>query len=276
MADEPRISVLIVEDEPDMNKLLAEVLSAYGFEPIRAATGEQALDLLAKRTPDAVILDLMLPGLSGYELCRRLKGARRTNPIPILILTALDRPEDRLLGYESGADDYLTKPFSPDGLVTRLQACLDRRRQAAADTGAIEMTLEPAGAPSAMKAANALISALYGRTGLGPESVEALRAGLIHVVEAASDWTDRHQGQAPVCATIRLDARRLELAWRPAAEGGDAFLAEHLGPRSETVSAWMGAGAFDRRSESVGAVVFEKALPTQVAAGDSTGRAAGG
>ena len=264
MADEPRISVLIVEDEPDMNKLLAEVLSAYGFEPIRAATGEQALDLLAKRTPDAVILDLMLPGLSGYELCRRLKGARRTNPIPILILTALDRPEDRLLGYETGADDYLTKPFSPDGLVSRLQACLDRRRQAAA--GMIEMTLEPAEASSAMKAVNALVSALYARTGLAAESVEALRAGLIHVVEAAADWTNRHEGRPPLRATTRLDARRLELAWRPEAEGGDAFLAEHLGPRSETVSAWMGAGAFDRRSESVGAVVFEKILPTQAGA----------
>jgi len=263
MADEPRISVLIVEDEPDMNKLLAEVLSAYGFDPIRAATGEQALDLLAKRTPDAVILDLMLPGLSGYELCRRLKGARRTNPIPILILTALDRPEDRLLGYETGADDYLTKPFSPDGLVTRLQACLDRRRQTAAATGAIEMTLEPAEAPSAMKAVNALVSALYARTGLVPESVEALRAGLARIVESAADWTNRHEGRPPLRATIHLNEHRLEMAWGPAAEGGDAFLAEHLGARSETVSAWMGAGAFDRRSESGGAVVFEKALPTQ-------------
>jgi DNA-binding response OmpR family regulator len=263
MADEPRISVLIIEDEPDMNKLLAEVLSAYGFEPIRAGTGEQALDLLAKRTPDAVILDLMLPGLSGYELCRRLKGARRTNPIPILILTALDRPEDRLLGYETGADDYLTKPFSPDGLVTRLQACLDRRRQAAAATGAIEMTLEPAEAPSAMKAVNALVSALYARTGLVPESVEALRAGLARIVESAADWTNRHEGRPPLRATIHLNEHRLEMAWGPAAEGGDAFLAEHLGARSETVSAWMGAGAFDRRSESGGAVVFEKALPTQ-------------
>jgi len=263
MADEPKISVLIVEDEPDMNKLLAEVLSAYGFEPISAATGEQALDLLATRTPDAILLDLMLPGLSGYELCRRLKGDRRTNPIPILILTALDRPEDRLLGYETGADDYLTKPFSPDGLVARLRACLDRRRQAAAATEEIQITLEPAEAPSALKAVNALVSALYARTGLGPESVEALRAGLARLVETAADWTGRQEGLSPLRATIRLDARRLELAWRPAAEGGDAFLAEHLGPRSEAVSAWMGAGAFDRRSESVGAVVFEKILPRE-------------
>jgi len=263
MADEPLTSVLIVEDEPDMNKLLAEVLSAYGFDPISAGTGEEALDLLAKRTPDAILLDLMLPGLSGYELCRRLKGVRRTNSIPILILTALDRPEDRLLGYETGADDYLTKPFSPDGLVTRLQACLDRRRQAAATTGPIEMVLELAQALNAMKAVNALVAALYAHTGLAPKSVEALREGLIHVIEAASDWTDRHQGQAPGSTTIRLDARRLELAWRPAAEGGDAFLAEHLGPLSETVSAWMEAGAFDRRSERPGAVVFDKALPNQ-------------
>ena len=263
MADEPLTSVLIVEDEPDMNKLLAEVLSAYGFEPIRAATGEQALDLLTTRTPDAVILDLMLPGLSGYELCRRLKGARRTNPIPILILTALDRSEDRLLGYESGADDYLTKPFSPDGLVSRLQACLDSRRKTREESGPLEMKFEPAQSLSALKGANTLASALYRRTRLKPECIEALRSGLMSIAEAAGKWADTHQGQAPVRAVFRLDDHRLELAWGPAAEGEDAFLAEHLGAHSESVSTWADAGAFDRRSESVGAVVFEKALPTQ-------------
>jgi DNA-binding response OmpR family regulator len=263
MANEPQNSVLIVEDEPDMNKLLAEVLSAYGFEPIRAGTGEQALALLAKRTPDAVILDLMLPGLSGYELCRRLKAARRTNPIPILILTALDRPEDRLLGYESGADDYLTKPFSPDGLVTRLQACLDRRRQAVAATGPLEMTLSPAQALSATKTANALVTALYCRTSLEPESIEALRAGLARIAEAAADWTNRHEGRPPLRATIHLNAHRLEMAWRPASAGGETFLAEHLGDRSEAASAWADGRTFDRRSERGDAVIFEKDLPTQ-------------
>ena len=118
--------VLIVEDEPDMNDLLADILSAYDFDPVQAASGEQCLAMLAEQPPDAILLDLMLPGMSGIEVCKKLKDSRATRTIPILILTALDSHPDRLNAYEAGADDYMTKPFAPDALVSRLRACLQK------------------------------------------------------------------------------------------------------------------------------------------------------
>jgi len=118
--------VLIVEDEPDMNDLLADILSAYDFDPMQAASGEQCLAMLAEQPPDAILLDLMLPGMSGIEVCKKLKDSPTTRTIPILILTALDSPPDRRNAYEAGADDYMTKPFAPDALVSRLRACLQK------------------------------------------------------------------------------------------------------------------------------------------------------
>jgi len=123
--DRPR--VLVVEDEPDMNNLLAEVLRAFGFEPVQAADGRQALDRLCEQPPDAVLLDLMLPGMSGYELCRRLKTSEETASIPVLILSALDRQPDRQAAFQAGADDYMTKPFAPETLIERLRECLRER-----------------------------------------------------------------------------------------------------------------------------------------------------
>ena len=259
MADENRPRVLIVEDEPDMNKLLADVLSAYGFSPIAAGTGEEALRQVADQRPDAIILDLMLPGLSGYELCRRLKHQRDTNPIPVLILTALDRAQDRRLGYETGADDYMTKPFSPEGLISRLQACLDRRLTGEAKAP-LEMVLEPGASLAALRAINLLATALYCRTALPAEAIEALRTGLSRLADAAAKWADRHHGQAPVRAHVRLDARRLVLDWQPAAPEAGAFLADHLGEKSPPVRSWLAAGAVDRRGESGAGVRFEKDL----------------
>ncbi|HUW99663.1 MAG: response regulator, partial [Phycisphaerae bacterium] len=259
MAAEKPPRVLIVEDEPDMNKLLAEVLSAYGFAPISAGTGEEALEYIAKHRPDAILLDLMLPGLSGYELCRRLKTSRDTNPIPVLILTALDRASDRRLGYETGADDYMTKPFSPEGLISRLQACLDRRLTGEAKAP-LEMVLEPGTSLAALRGVNLLATALYCRTTLATEAIEALRAGLARLTDAAAKWADRHHGQPPAQVLVHLDGRLLVLEWRPGAEGAEAFLAEHLGEGSETVASWFASGAVDRRSAAGGGVRFEKDL----------------
>ncbi|HOI55836.1 MAG TPA: response regulator, partial [Phycisphaerae bacterium] len=108
--------MLVVEDEPVMNELVSEILRFSGFDPIRAATGEQALDLCRETVPDAALLDIMLPGISGYEVCRRLKTSRRTNLVPVVMLTALDRRDDHIHGIRVGADQYVTKPFEPETL----------------------------------------------------------------------------------------------------------------------------------------------------------------
>tara|TARA_Y100001936_G_scaffold174130_1_gene170600 strand:+ start:272 stop:1006 length:735 start_codon:yes stop_codon:yes gene_type:complete len=124
--------VLVVEDEPDIAALIAYQLTREGFRVETIGNGAEALVAIDKEAPDLVVLDRMLPGLSGDEVIQRLRDDPETLSIPVLMLTAKREQEDRIEGLELGADDYLTKPFSPRELVLRVQAVLRR----AQDTGA--------------------------------------------------------------------------------------------------------------------------------------------
>jgi len=260
MADAAKVRVLIVEDEPDMNNLLADVLSAYGFEPIQAGSGEQALVVLSGQRPDAILLDLMLPGLSGFELCRQLKTARETRSIPILILTALDRAIDRRYSFETGADEYLTKPFTPDGLVASLRDCLDRCRRAREGCSHLDLAIELAPTLANIRALNMLVTCLYGLTDFTPPQMEALRQGLVRLSDAAGQWAQQRQSRPPAQLRMDLDGRRLRLAFAPLSEGGDAFLAEHLDAEAAVPAALVDAGVVDRIVSEGGGVVLEKVL----------------
>jgi two-component system phosphate regulon response regulator PhoB len=121
--------VLVVEDEPDIAALIAYQLTREGFRVETASNGPDALEAVNREIPDLVVLDRMLPGLSGDEVLRNLKLERATSAIPVLVLTAKREQEDRIAGLELGADDYLTKPFSPRELVLRCQAILRRMQE---------------------------------------------------------------------------------------------------------------------------------------------------
>jgi len=121
--------VLIVDDDTRLSAMVQDYLAGNGFSVRLAATGLQGLAEIARRAPSAVILDVMLPDLDGFEICRRI---RLTSPVPILMLTAKGDETDRIVGLELGADDYLPKPFSPRELVARLKAILRRARPAGA------------------------------------------------------------------------------------------------------------------------------------------------
>jgi two-component system, OmpR family, phosphate regulon response regulator PhoB len=119
--------ILIVEDEPDLASTLAFNLEQAGFRTLLAERGARALELAhGDPRPDLVVLDLMLPDVSGTEVCRRLRESDRTRRIPILMLTAKTDPIDRVVGFEVGADDYVTKPYSVRELVLRIKAILRR------------------------------------------------------------------------------------------------------------------------------------------------------
>ena len=118
--------IVIAEDEPDTAKLLAYRLQRSGMELIKTADGITALNEVFEHKPDLVILDLMMPRMDGLEVCRLLKTSPITRRIPILLLTALASPADKLNGFGSGADDYLTKPFEMSELVARVFALLRR------------------------------------------------------------------------------------------------------------------------------------------------------
>ncbi|MFO0597643.1 MAG: response regulator [Myxococcaceae bacterium] len=120
--------VLIVDDEADLASLVEFNLRQEGLETSVAQTGAQALALARERHPDVVVLDLMLPDLSGREVCRRLRATPETAEVPIVMLTARGEESDRVSGFEVGADDYVTKPFSPRELTLRIRALLRRSR----------------------------------------------------------------------------------------------------------------------------------------------------
>ena len=120
-------NILVVEDEPAIQELLALNLTQAGHNPIRALSVEQAQLLMREMQPDLIILDWMLPGMSGIEFARRLKSDDYTKAIPIIMLTARGEEIDKVRGLEIGADDYVTKPFSPRELNARVKAVLRRR-----------------------------------------------------------------------------------------------------------------------------------------------------
>ncbi len=119
-------TVLLCDDERDLLSVLDFNLRAAGFETILATRGEEALLALKRRVPDLVLLDLMLPDLPGTEICRRIKSDPRTRHVPVVMLTAKGEEVDRVVGFELGADDYVTKPFSVRELVLRLKAVVRR------------------------------------------------------------------------------------------------------------------------------------------------------
>ena len=127
----PAHKILVVEDEPDIRKLVNYNLSQERYKVVEAEDGEKALKLIQREMPNLVILDLMLPGLSGLEVCKLLRERPETTKLPILMLTAKAGEADRVIGLEMGADDYLPKPFSPRELVARVRAILRRANGAA-------------------------------------------------------------------------------------------------------------------------------------------------
>jgi two-component system, OmpR family, phosphate regulon response regulator PhoB len=125
--------VLIVEDEMPLVMLLRYNLEKEGFQVCEAADGEEALVQIAERKPDVVLLDWMLPLVSGIEVCRRIRRAPETRALPVIMLTARGEEGDRVRGLDSGADDYVVKPFSPSELVARLRAVIRRAQPSAAE-----------------------------------------------------------------------------------------------------------------------------------------------
>jgi DNA-binding response OmpR family regulator len=124
--------VLIVEDDPDIAELVARYLQKAGFVADRAASGREALQMIAARAPDLLVLDLMLPHVDGLEVCRLIRANEATAAIPIIMLTARAEESERIVGLEVGADDYLAKPFSPNELVARVRALMRRAQRGAA------------------------------------------------------------------------------------------------------------------------------------------------
>ncbi len=136
-------TILLVEDEPGIQELVKFNLQQAGHAVIGALNAEQALSTIRETLPDLILLDWMLPGMSGIELAKRIRADSRTSSVPIIMLTARGEEQDKIAGLDTGADDYVTKPFSPRELVARIKALLRRRApqmtEDAVETGGLRL-----------------------------------------------------------------------------------------------------------------------------------------
>ena len=129
----PKENILVVEDEEDILEIIRVTLTREGYRVTGVTSGEDALRSVLSRAPDLVLLDLMLPGISGLEVCRRIKGDPRTASIPVIMVTARGEEPDIVTGLDLGADDYIPKPFSNRVLVARIHAVIRRKKETAVD-----------------------------------------------------------------------------------------------------------------------------------------------
>jgi len=205
-------TILVVEDEPAIQELIACNLELAGYLPLKAPTAERALELIRETLPDLVLVDWMLPGVSGIELARRLRDDRRTRAVPIIMLTARAEERDKLAGLETGADDYVTKPFSPRELMARIKAVLRRRAPQATDD-AVEiggLRLDPA---------SHRVTGDGAQVDLGPTEFRLLHFLMTHTkrVHSRSQLLDQVWGDHVFVEerTVDVHIRRLRKALEP-------------------------------------------------------------
>jgi len=127
-------TIMIVDDEPDLTRLVAYHLKQEGFVPVCASNGSEALKVIAAQAISLVILDVMMPGVDGLDVCKQLRSHVETASLPVILLTARADESDKVIGLELGADDYVTKPFSPKELVARVKALLRRSKNEGEET----------------------------------------------------------------------------------------------------------------------------------------------
>ncbi|TXF13777.1 phosphate regulon transcriptional regulator PhoB [Pelomicrobium methylotrophicum] len=210
-------TVLVVEDEPGIQELIAYNLKQAGHLPLRARSAEEAMQIVKNALPDLVLLDWMLPGASGIELARRLRADERTKAIPIIMLTARTEERDKVSALDTGADDYITKPFSPREMIARIRAVLRRRApQMTDDTVTIGgLTLDPA---------TRRVSGDGIPINLGPTEFRLLHYLMTHPerVHSRAQLLDRVWGDHVFVEerTVDVHIRRLRKALEPAGKAG--------------------------------------------------------
>ena len=137
-------NILIVDDEEDVLELVRFNLEKNGYKTETAVSGEEALEKAKAKSPDLIILDLMLPGIDGLEVCKKLKSNTKTENIPVIMLTAKSEESDIITGLELGAQDYITKPFSPKVLIARVRRILQKVIAHDLEKAPVELTIDPA------------------------------------------------------------------------------------------------------------------------------------
>ena len=190
--------ILVVEDDADVSAVLCRILEAEGYVVDTAADGPTAIARVKTDCPDAVLLDVMLPGMSGFDVCQELKFHRETNLIPILMMTAMSDVESRRKGLWVGANAYLTKPFDSSEMLRALRRILDHRRELTDHQvhTRVELCMESDGL--LREQLNDLLSELFLFTPLSEQDVHRIRYAVMEMTDNAIEWGNRRQKELTV------------------------------------------------------------------------------
>ena len=184
-------TALIVEDEPEANKLLSMLVQLQGYATESAFTGCEALEKVRNRPPDVVFLDLMLPDLDGYEVCRALKSSGTTSQVPIVIVTARVAAENRIESFHAGADDYVAKPYTPDQIFAALVQSDLRARESTLSLIEGEVVLDGRDDGETLRQLARLRALLLVQSGLRPEAIESISAAIKAIWLSVDGWARR-------------------------------------------------------------------------------------
>jgi two-component system, OmpR family, response regulator len=204
-------TVLVIDDERDTNDILANLVQARGFEPIQVFSGEQALLAVAEHKPDLILLDLMLPDIDGFELCDRLKRARETNLIPIVMVTALQDAHHRATGVRVGANGYLTKPFTPAQLYEMMDAALAWHEEHTKRGTTGEINFDVRSELTYLSQASDMLADLFAHTPLTARHLKDLKQAVMEMGGNAIEWGHRRNADLVLRITYRIDANAVTL-----------------------------------------------------------------
>ena len=220
-------TALIVEDHPEQAELVARILRTRNYDSIVAEDGETGLRIARERVPDVVLLDLMLPDINGFDVCRRLRTDRATMVIPVVMLTALNDVQHRVHGFRVGANAYVTKPYGVDDLFQAITAAQDWRQSIEQRAIQGEIHLELNSEINFLKDLNDFLMMICQATPLAHDQIVQLRQAVMEMAHNAMEWGNLHQSDRLVNITYRVHDDRLEIVVRDQGPGFDRSTLPH-------------------------------------------------
>jgi DNA-binding response OmpR family regulator len=221
------VTALIVEDHPEQAELVARILGMRSYTSIVAENGETALRLAREFHPDVVLLDLMLPDINGFDVCRRLRTDRSTMLIPVVMLTALDDDQHRVHGFRVGANAYVTKPYGVDALFEAITTACAWRKSISNRALQGEIHVEINSEIDFLQDLNDFSMLVCQSTPLSNDQVVQLRQAVMEMAQNAIEWGNLHQSDRPVTITYRVHDDRLEIVVRDQGPGFDRTTLPH-------------------------------------------------
>jgi DNA-binding response OmpR family regulator len=247
--------VLIVEDAPDVGELLAEHMRRRGYDPILVTEGTAGIQVAREIMPDVILLDLMLPDIDGFTVCETLKLDRETNLIPIVMETALASREHVVRGWQVGANQYLTKPFSLEQLNQAIDDALAWRAEMQQRGMEGEIHFEFQSSVKYLEELNQLVSALLLHTPLTSQQIQQLTTALREIGTNAIEWGHRNQKDSVVTMTYRIDQEKVTLIVRDSGPGFDPRHLPHAASGDDPVKHLMVREALGIREGGFGIMI---------------------